>query len=252
MTTGNSTSLSRKQREILQRNQLILDAACNIMRESGYAGLNMERVAQKIEYAKGTVYQHYKNKEEILAAIVVRNLEKMVDLFDRAVSYPGRNREKMLAVMVAYELYIRLNPQEFADFQTLKNVAIREKLCDDSINRIHQLEHHGIECSAAVVREALEQGELNLREVSPEQFVFGFWALAFGSASLEFSDIPLDKLGISAPLETAHIHGRHMLDGYNWQPLSTDWDYDASRQDILNRVFADELAQLQSQTGVLT
>jgi hypothetical protein len=40
-----------------------------------------------------------------------------------------------------------------------------------------------------------------------------------------------------------------MFDGYNWPPLSSTWDYEASRQNILDSLFAAELAQLTS-TGV--
>lgn len=242
-------TLSRKQREIKQRDQLILDAACEIMRESGYMALSMERIAQKIEYAKGTVYQHYKNKEEILAAIVKRNLQDMVDLFDRAVVYEGRTRERLVAVMLAYKLYIQLHPEEFGDFQVLKNVAIREKLSPEKLAEIHDLESHGINVSAAIIHEAVKLGEINLREVTPEELVFGSWALAFGSASLMFSEIPLDKLGVSDPMKITLTHARHLLDGYNWQPLSDDWDYEKTTQDVLSTIFAEEVKQL-TLTGV--
>ena len=241
--------LSPKQLEILQRKPLILDAACHIIRSQGYSRLNMNNIAQALGCARGTIYSDYQNKEAILAELVIRNLQRMVNLFDRALEYPGRTREKMLAIMVAYELYIKLYPEDFKDFQILKNVSIREKLCAEQLSEISRLENHGIACSSSVVVEALALGELKLREISPEQLVFGCWSMAFGSASLQFSDIPLEELGIHSPLQTAHIHARHMFDGYNWQPLSSDWDYAASKHDILSSIFAAELAQLTS-TGV--
>ena len=241
--------LSPKQLEIQQRKPLILDAACDILREHGYSALNMNKIAQALGCARGTIYSDYQNEEEILAAIVIRNLQRMVDLFDRAVVYEGRTREKMLAVMVAYQLFIKLYPEDFQDFQILKNVSIREKLSRELLAEISLLENHGIACSAAVVVEALEMGELTLREISPEELVFGCWSMAFGTASLQFSDIPLEELGIKNPMQTAHIHIRHMFDGYNWQPLSSTWDYEASRKNILNSLFADELKLLTS-TGV--
>ncbi len=241
--------LSPKQLEIQQRKPLILEAACTIIRSQGYSGLNMNKIAQALGCARGTIYSDYQNKEAILAELAIRNLQRMVDLFDRALQYPGRSREKMLAVMVAYELFVKLYPEDFKDFQILKNVSIREKLCNEQLSKISRLENHGIACSASVVVEALALGELTLREVSPEQLVFGCWSMAFGTASLQFSDIPLDELGIHNPLQTAHIHARHMFDGYNWQPLSSEWDYESSRQDILNSIFAAELTQLTS-TGI--
>ncbi len=64
----NMTPLSRKQREIRDRELLILDNAAELLYQEGYAGLSMERIAEAIEYSKGTVYQHFKCKEEVLCA----------------------------------------------------------------------------------------------------------------------------------------------------------------------------------------
>jgi len=51
--------LSRKQREIATREQLILDTAQNILHEQGYSHLTMERIAEATEYSKGTIYYHF-------------------------------------------------------------------------------------------------------------------------------------------------------------------------------------------------
>lgn len=245
-----TNKLSPKQLEILRRKPLILDAARTILRTQGYSGLNMNKISQALGCARGTIYSDYPNKEEILAEIVINNLQRMVNLFDRALQYPGRTREKMTAVMLGYIIFVQLYPKEFGDFQILKNIAIREKLCPKQLAKINQLENYGIECTAAVVREALARKELNLHEVSPEELVFGFWSMAFGTASLQFSDIPLAEMGIKSPMQTMHIHARHMLDGYNWQPLSSDWDYEKSKQNILSSIFAAEAEQLNLSTGV--
>ena len=47
------------------RQTAILDVARKIFRERGYLGLNMDRVAQEMKVAKGTIYQHFSCKEEI-------------------------------------------------------------------------------------------------------------------------------------------------------------------------------------------
>ena len=42
-----------------------------MLRRDGYLKLNMDRVGQAIEYAKGTVYRHFDNKEDIIVALGV-------------------------------------------------------------------------------------------------------------------------------------------------------------------------------------
>ena len=58
--------LNRKQRERIEREQLILDAARNIINQEGWEHLTMERVAAAVEYSKGTVYNHFSSKEDVV------------------------------------------------------------------------------------------------------------------------------------------------------------------------------------------
>ncbi|MGM0562903.1 MAG: TetR/AcrR family transcriptional regulator [Pseudomonadota bacterium] len=240
------TTISRKQREILRRDQQILDAAGNILRREGFQALNMERIAQAIEYARGTVYQHYPNKEEIVAALCQRNMRVLTELLDRALQYAGQTRERMLAVMLAYELYWQLHPDDLDDFQILKSEAIRSKLSPGSQKSINETERYAINCIAALVREALKAGDLSLDNTSPEELVFGLWAMAFGAISLHSSDIPLTELGINNPMAVARSHAGKLLDGYNWKPTSDDWDYTGTANHILKTQFAPEMALLNS------
>ena len=62
-------NLSRKQREFLQREQLILDTAQNMLHQNGYVQLTMERIAEAVEYSKGTIYNHFASKEDIFQAV---------------------------------------------------------------------------------------------------------------------------------------------------------------------------------------
>ena len=47
--------ISRKQREFQAREELILDHARDLLRAKGYMGLNLDELAEQIEYSKGTI-----------------------------------------------------------------------------------------------------------------------------------------------------------------------------------------------------
>mgnify|MGYP001820983313 CR=1 FL=1 len=55
-------ALTRKQREILEREELILSAAQKLLHEQGYNHLTMDRVAETVEYSNGTIYNHFASK----------------------------------------------------------------------------------------------------------------------------------------------------------------------------------------------
>ena len=73
----------------------------------------MDRIAAEMEYAKGTIYQHCPNKEEIIIALANETLAKRTEMFSRAAAFRGLSRERMLSIGVAYQLYIRLHPDHF-------------------------------------------------------------------------------------------------------------------------------------------
>ncbi|MDH3451683.1 MAG: TetR/AcrR family transcriptional regulator, partial [Gammaproteobacteria bacterium] len=118
---------SRKQREIAAREVLILDCAAKLLGEFGYQGLSMDRVAEMVEYSKGTIYQHFNCKEDLLAGLCLRSSRDLYGLFSRASSLDLSPRERLLAIAFAYQLFIRLHPLEFANMQTLKSETVREK-----------------------------------------------------------------------------------------------------------------------------
>ena len=90
------------------REQRILELARVMIVREGYHGLSMDRIAEEMEYSKGTIYQHFSCKEDILMALVNQTMERRLDLFQRAAAYPGRSRERITAIGAAAELFFEL------------------------------------------------------------------------------------------------------------------------------------------------
>src|SRR5690242_3515432 len=108
--TGMKGTLTRKQREIQGREQRILDVARSMIVDDGYHGLSMDRIAEALEYSKGTIYQHFSCKEEILMALVNQTMERRLNMFRRAAAFRGRSRERLTAIGLAAELFFQLYP----------------------------------------------------------------------------------------------------------------------------------------------
>ena len=89
------TTTQRKLRERQAREALILDVAARMVVDRGYLGMNMDRIATETQYSKGTIYQHFTCKEDVLCALAERTAANRVDLFRRAATFRGRPRERM-------------------------------------------------------------------------------------------------------------------------------------------------------------
>ena len=53
------STVTPKKQEIIDRPQAILRVARSIFRDRGYLGLSMDRIAEQMGVAKGTIYQHF-------------------------------------------------------------------------------------------------------------------------------------------------------------------------------------------------
>src|ERR1700730_16018763 len=72
----NAITRRRKHKEELRR--VILDAAREIFVREGYESFSMRKLAEKIEYSPGSVYLHFKNKEELFECLVEESFARLL------------------------------------------------------------------------------------------------------------------------------------------------------------------------------
>lgn len=61
----------RKAREAAARRAAIVAVATDLFRQTDWEAVTVEEIAQRAEIGKGTVYQHFSSKDELLAAMFV-------------------------------------------------------------------------------------------------------------------------------------------------------------------------------------
>lgn len=236
-----STTASRKQREILEREAKILELARPMLLQGGYHGLSMERIASELQYAKGTIYNHFSCKEEIILALAIQTMEQRWDLFRRAAEFDGLSRERLQAIGVASELFVRLYPEHFMVEQIVRSASIWEKTSEARQQVIRDCESRCVSTVAGIVRHGVEQQDLILPEhLTPEELVFNLWSSTFGAYTIMLTSDSLLDLGIRDPYASLHHGIEALLDGVGWRPLSRQHDYEAVEQRILQEVFPDE------------
>lgn len=235
-------SLSRKQREIQERTGLILRASRSLLLERGYLGLTMDRIAEATEYSKGTIYQHFPHKEEVVAALAIETAQQRVAIFERGAAFEGRTRERLLGVGVAAEVFLRLYPDHFKAEQITRAASIRDKISSARAQEMARLEHRCVGIATEVVRDAIGGGELSLPSgVEPETVSFGLWCLTYGVFTLLVTEeLPLEDMGFPEPLRLLNLNQNLLLDGYGWSPRSDEHDYERVRMRILREVFPRE------------
>ena len=237
---------TRKQRELLEREQLILDTAQAMIHEHGYNILTMDRVAEATEYSKGTIYNHFSSKEDLVCSLCCRSIKNLIDVFERAYQYQGPTRERYSAIGIGYSLYHQLHPMDAQNIQTLKNNAVREKVSEEKLVEMESLEHRITKIAQSIVQDAIDCGDLDSKHQDHVgTIVFGCWSMHYGALLLDQSDIPLNELGFSPVVNMLWKNSNIYLDGYQWQPLSTTTDSRELFNKISSALFDNEISMLE-------
>lgn len=232
--------MTPKQREIHLRKQQTLDVARAIFRDRGYLGLNMDRVASEMGISKGTLYQHFKNKEEVLLAMAVETLEKRTAMFEKAVMFPGRSRERMAAVGCAAERFVMNFPDHFELEKVLSCGSIIQKTSPILQTAQTQMELKCISLVSGVVRDGVASGDLVLDgTLTPDQVVFGLWSVTYGGYSIMECQETVQQMGIENGFRMVRDINNKYLDGIGWRLFSTETDYHKIYDKVQAEIFSD-------------
>ncbi len=88
------TSLRDRQRQM--RENAILEATHRLLAEKGYQGMTMDDLATRVGIAKGSLYQHFKSKEELIGAALVSFMDRISGYIDTLPStQPAIERIKL-------------------------------------------------------------------------------------------------------------------------------------------------------------
>lgn len=220
------TSLTPKQREIRQRELQILDLARPMLASGGLAALSMDAIAHELRTAKGTIYNHFPNKEEIVLALAVQAVDHRLDLFNRAVLMRGTSRQRIAAIGIACEIFVDYLPDWFCAEQLIRHESVWGKTSTRRQEIMRNCEGRCMHTVAGVVRDAVASGDLVLHNPHGiEDIVFGLWSLVHGGLVLEDTSPSLADIGIVDSRRAIRRNCNALLDGLQWLPLYNPVDY---------------------------
>ncbi len=81
-------TLSRREREKLWQRQQMLNAAVELFSRKGYHHVTMHEIAQKAEFAIGTLYKFFRNKEDLYKALMMEASGRFHEALSEAVTEP--------------------------------------------------------------------------------------------------------------------------------------------------------------------
>src|SRR6266851_694046 len=143
------------------KRQSIQQAVIRLMCREGLKSVTMERVAQEVGIAKGTVYLHYRDKQELLDSVKETALEPLrtkVDEIFRGAASPER---KLRAFALRYLTY-------FDERRDLFRILLYEREVVRVQGSRYQTDRYRylVEETARLIREGIQDG--SFRDVDPD------------------------------------------------------------------------------------
>src|SRR5207302_4640782 len=79
-------SLSLKERQRKEREDLILQVTQDILFEQGYHQMSMDEIASRVGIAKGTLYLHFQHKGDLATELFARRLHSFQEMVEQAMA----------------------------------------------------------------------------------------------------------------------------------------------------------------------
>ena len=234
------------EEELLEREQSILDAACSIIENEGFAGLTMDKVVGQVPFSKGSVYKQFGSTEEILFAITNSGADTLLSYLDRAYEFGGNTRERYLARAYAGFVYGQLHPIHFRCEIEALAPRVWEKVSPERLAEGRRFMSTFQKSVERFIRDATDAGDLVLPSKATARLIANTsWSTEFGITAYSISSQTPGKATGQANLSKELFwHVNTTLDGLQWKPFPKNFDYVESWTHIARELFGPETKKI--------
>ena len=106
---SNSIALSRKERDKIRNKETILDAAVHLFAQKGFTETKLEEVAVLAEFGKGTIYNYFENKNDLLISAFDYALGKVISYITGQLVNVSNPLDRLRLIVNAQFDYYRSN-----------------------------------------------------------------------------------------------------------------------------------------------
>lgn len=239
-------TLNNREQKLLDREVELLNVAEKIMIHEGCSGLTMDKLVAACDYSKGTVYNHFKNKEDLFCALSIQGMQFFISLMKRSLNMTGTLREKCLGLYYAQRLHSQIHPISFLCVLMAKTPAVLERASASRLETQISLEEQTTALVDTLLSTAITSGDIHEKKKQHiDSLCFSLWSMSFGTNALLINAAETKAISRLDTNNALLFNINALLDGIGWSPLSGDYDYHNSWLRIGNEVFAKEIATLE-------
>ncbi len=175
--------LARKEREKLARRQSIISAAKELFFEKGYQMTTMEKIAEKAELSKRTLYLYFKNKDDLYISVTIEGFLLLEENMIKAESREISIEDKIKALYFVMVDHCLANKEYFRIFEFFFTDQARENIPPKLNDTINEHVWKCLNSGKEVVEEGIDAGVFR-EDLDPVKFSILMWRTAAGILDL--------------------------------------------------------------------
>ena len=171
----------RKQREFERREEGILQAALGLIGKGDWPSITMDHIAEQAEVGKGTIYKHFRSKDEVAARLMIANGRQLLARWDRI--------DPNLPFIARFKAVLRNYWEHNMERSEMQSVEMYCDALDKNLNlsEAMQAEHLGvrkaiIDFATEMLAEGVRLGIL--RNANVEHLLLASWGAVSGITQL--------------------------------------------------------------------
>jgi len=222
----------RKAREFKKREEEILLAAYELLIELEPIQMTMEMIAEKTEIGRGTIYKHFKSKDEIYAHLILARRNEFIEKLNLlkiptpqtrgiSTSYPSQEgnllEQNLLKKLIqSYIDYSTKDIKAFVVHKKCLNHYLKSNINNNLIELMKLQENKKISLLESIMKDALN--ELSVNPDNIRYLIYAGWGMLRGAMDfmLENRDLLIeDKEKFQFAIEQIFLHGLGINQGGN-------------------------------------
>ena len=169
---------TRKEREFIKRGEEILETAKSLFKKQNPSLVSMDMIAQEVGIGRGTLYLHYKGKDELMLRIVLnRHKELLADLEKIDLTLSGEDLARK-TVRVYLEHNIN-SPQDYLMQKKCEENIVSENVGQTILREVEEEKQKRMAIMEKIFFRLKEEGKI--RDIPPNLLAGATWGMLKGA-----------------------------------------------------------------------
>jgi len=192
----------RKEREKELKKSMMLEAAESLILEKGLDNLHMNEVAERAEVSKGSLYQYFDSKTELILGICNKATTLLSEDIKKVLTQDKPGIELVHMIGATFMIFVTKHPEYFRAMRFHDNLKETSEL-DDSVflSSCSSNTKESFTCMVRAIQIGMQDGSIN-PSYDPKELALILWSTSHGMVSMAYQHQNtqhynlLDELGI--------------------------------------------------------